>query len=204
MKRGGMLPSLLLLFFIPSLLFSKTGFILVNDGVMPPKQVEKMEQMGEELYSKTGVAAFVAAVAELNKTKPVDLIEDFKEKYPDYILLYFSMKPKAVNIFASKSAEKLIDIEQILSPLPWRGTIKPVMSPAFSKSESVKNEVALFNGYADIVDQAAESRGVKLESSIGSGSKDSFKFIRWIFYAILTLFFIQYIIYKVRSRRGES
>lgn len=204
-KKGGALPLLVtLLLFIPSLLFAKVDFVLKNDGVMPPKQVEKLEQMGSELYEKTGVPVFVAAVAELNSTRPVDIIEPLKHDFPDYILLYFSLKPTAVNIFATEKTEALIDIEQILSPLPWRGTIKPVMSPAFSKDQKVKNEVAIFNGYADIVDQVAQSKGVKLESSIGSGSKDSFKLIRWIFYAILALFLVQYIIFKVRSRRGES
>jgi len=202
-RRGTLLPSLFLL-FIPALLFAKIDFVIANDGVMPPKEVEKLEEMGSELYEKTGLPVFVAAVAELNATRPVDLLDKIKKSYPDYILLYFSLKPTAVNIFASENAKKLIDIDQILSPLPWRGTIKPVMSPAFSKKESVKNEVAIFNGYADIVDQAAHSKGVKLDSSIGSGSKDSFKLIRWIFYGILLFFLIQYIYTKVRKPRGES
>ncbi len=203
-KRGSLTLFAALLFFIPTLLFAKVDFVLKNDGIMPPKEVEKLEEMGSELYEKTGIPVFVAAVADLNETRPVDIIEPLKRTYRDYILLYFSIKPTAVNIFATENTEKLIDIDQILSPLPWRGTIKPVMSPAFSKDQSVKNEVAIFNGYADIVDQVAHSKGVKLESSIGSGSKDSFKLIRWIFYAILGLFFVQYIIYKVRSRRGGS
>ena len=204
-KKGGSLPLFAaLLFFLPSLLFAKVDFVLKNDGVMPQKEVEKLEEMGSELYRKSGVAVFVAAVAELNETKPVDIIEPLKQNYPDYILLYFSMKPTAVNIFASEKTKALIDIDQILSPLPWRGTIKPIMSPAFSKDQNVKNEVAIFNGYADIVDQVAASKGVKLESSIGSGSRDSFRVIRWIFYGILALFLIQYIIFKVRGRRGES
>ncbi|WP_456403844.1 TPM domain-containing protein [Hydrogenimonas sp.] len=171
---------------------------------MPPKEVQKLEEMGNELYEKTGIPVFVAAVAELNATKPVDLLEPIKANHTDYILLYFSAQPTAVNIFASQSAEKLIDIDQILSPLPWRGTIKPVMSPAFSKSDSVKFEVAIFNGYADIVDQVAQSKGVKLASSIGSGSKESFKIIRWIFYGILAFFLMQYIYTKTRKRRGKQ
>ncbi len=193
-----------LLFLFPSLLFAKLQLVLVNDGVMPPKEVEKINQMGNELYEKTNIPVFVAAVAELNATKPVDLLEPIKSRYSDYALLYFSKTPTAVNIFASDSVKKLMDIEQILSPLPWRGTIKPVMSPAFSKDESVKISVAILNGYADMVDQIAESKGVKLSSSIGSGSKDSFKLIRWIFYGILLFFLVQYIYTKIRRKSGEE
>jgi len=195
---------LLLLLFAPVLLFAKITLVLANDGIMPPKEVQKLEEMGGELYEKTGIPVFVAAVAELNATRPVDLLEPIRADHPDYILLYFSARPTAVNIFASKGAEKLIDIDQILSPLPWRGSIRPVMSPAFSKSESAKFEAAIFNGYADIVDQVAQSRGVTLASSIGSGSRESFQTIRWIFYGILLFFLIQYIFVKMRKRREKS
>ncbi len=202
--RGALLPSLLFTLLIPGLLFAKIDLVIANDAIMPPKEVDKLEEMGGELYEKTGIPVFVAAVAELNASRPVDFLNRIKEDHREYILLYFSINPTAVNIFASDGAKKLIDIEQILSPLPWRGTIKPIMSPAFSKDQDTKNEVAIFNGYADIVDQVAQSKGVKLESSIGSGSKDSFKVIRWIFYGILLFFLIQYILTKVRRVRGES
>jgi hypothetical protein len=76
------------------------------------------------------------------------------------------------------------------------------MSPAFSKSEEVKLEVAVLNGYADLVDQVAASKGVTLKSSIGSGSKESFLIVRWIFYGILLFILIQYLYYRKRKRRG--
>ncbi|WP_456380838.1 hypothetical protein [Hydrogenimonas sp.] len=195
-------------FFVAILVFplhmsAQTKFILANDGIMPPKEVEKMEQMGSELYRKTRVPVFVAAVEELNASKPAKFLEPLKREYSTYILLYFSVKPTAVNIFASEDAKNLIDIDQILSPLPWKGTIKPVMSPAFSKSESVKYEVALFNGYADIVDQVAESKGVNLTTSVGSGSKTSFQIVRTIFYAILAFVILQFIMVK-RGKRGSE
>ncbi len=195
-------PFALLLISTPLLLFAQNRFILVNDGIMPPKEVKKIEQMGQELYEKTKIPVFVAAVADLNKTRPVDLLENIKKDYPTYILLYFSTKPMAVNIFASDDARKLIDIDQILSPLPWRGTIRPVMSPAFSKNENVKYEVALFNGYADIVDQIAQSMGVELESSVGSKSRTTFQIVRAIFYTIFAFVLLQFII-KRKKRAKE-
>lgn len=183
----------------PVLLFAQINIVLNNDGIMPPKEVKKIEQMGIELYKKTKVPVFIAAVKELNTTKPIDLINSIKQNYSTYILLYFSAKPTAVNIFASEDAQKLIDIDQILSPLPWRGTIRPVMSPAFSKNENVKLEVALFNGYADIVDQVADSKGIELTSSVGSESRSSFQIVRTIFYAILAFVILQFIFKRKKN-----
>jgi hypothetical protein len=185
--------------FSPALLFAKVELVLVNDGVMPPKEVKKIEQMGNELYEKTNVPVFVAVVGDLNRSKPIDLINEIKKNYSTYILLFMSVKPTSVNIFASDDAKRLIDIDQILSPLPWRGTIRPVMSPAFSKNANVKQEVAIFNGYADIVDQVAESKQIKLLSSIGSESRTSFQFVRTIFYLILL-----FVIFKFISKRKKN
>ena len=196
-------PFFLLILFTPLFASEQIKFILANDGIMPPKEVQKIEQMGSELYEKTHVPVFVAAVADLNASKPAKFLDAVRQAHKTYILLYFSVKPTAVNIFASEDAKKLIDIDQILSPLPWRGTIKPVMSPAFSKSESVKYEVALFNGYADIVDQVAASKGVNLTTSVGSGSKTSFQIVRTIFYAILAFVILQFIMAK-RGKRGTG
>ena len=188
--------------FFPTLIFAEPKFVLSNPGVMPPKEVEKIEQMGRELFEKTNVAVYVAVVEDLNETKPVDFIKRVETSTPDYLLLFFSLKPPAVNIFGSKNAKRLVDIDEILSPLPWRGSIRPVMSPAFSKSDSAKQEVAILNGYAEIVDQAARSKGVKLESSIGSEGRTTFQWIRTLFYAILLLFVIQYLWYR-RKNRGN-
>ncbi|NPA28752.1 MAG: hypothetical protein GXO33_01045 [Epsilonproteobacteria bacterium] len=205
-KFAGVLraPLFLWIFFAFALTLDAKGFepILRNDGIMPPKEVAKLDQMGRELYDKTGVAVFVAAVSELNATRPIDLIEQIKARYPDYLLLYFSKKPTTVNIFATPATRQLADIEQILSPLPWRGTIKPVMSPAFSKDEGVKLEVAILNGYADLVDQVAASKGVVLKSSIGSGSKKSFLFVRWIFYVMLAVVILQFIRRKAKNHEA--
>ena len=205
-KGGGLRPalaSILFALFFPFLLSAEPRFVLSNPGILPPKEVEKIEQMGEELYRKSKVAVYVAVVEDLNRTKPMDLIRTVEKSTPDYLLLFFSLNPPAVNIFGSERAKKLVDIDQILSPLPWRGTIRPIMSPAFSKSESTKREVAVFNGYADIVDQVAESRGIKLESSIGSEGRTTFQFVRMLFYAILLMFFVQYIWYR-RKKRGSN
>jgi len=192
-------PLFALVLVSPVLLFAQINIVLNNDGIMPPKEVKKIEEMGIELYKKTKVPVFVAAVKELNTTKPIDLINSIKQNYSTYILLYFSVKPTAVNIFTSNDAKKLIDIDQILSPLPWRGTIRPVMSPAFSKSDSVKQEVAIFNGYTDIVDQVAESKGIELTSSVGSESRSSFQIVRTIFYAILAFVILQFIFKRKKN-----
>jgi len=198
LKRA-LCPLFALVLISPVFLFANINLVLVNDSIMPSKEVKKIEEMGVELYEKTKVPVFVAAVKELNTTKPIDLINSIKQNHSTYILLYFSVKPTAVNIFASDDAKKMIDIDQILSPLPWRGTIRPVMSPAFSKNDSVKQEVAIFNGYADIVDQVAESRGIKLTSSIGNESRSSFQIVRTIFYAILAFVILQFIFKRKKN-----
>jgi hypothetical protein len=201
--RQGALMAPLFLWLLIAPLRGATAFdpILANAGVMPPKEVSKIREMGKELYEKTRIPVYVAIVEDLNKTRPVDLIGPIAQRDRDYILIYFSLHPKAVNIFASDRAKTMIDIDQILSPLPWRGTIRPVMSPGMGKDEKIKHEAAVLNGYADVVDQVASHEGVELKSSIGSGNKTTFKYFRWLIYGIFAAVLFQFIFYK-RKRDG--
>ena len=82
------------------LLSAQIDLILKNDGIMPEKEVKKILEMGRELYEKTKIPVFVAAVEKLDENKPVDLLERIKKDHKSYILLYFSINPTAVNIFA--------------------------------------------------------------------------------------------------------
>ena len=204
-RSGVAAPLLLFLWLVGAAANAGDSFapVVANDGIMPEKEVVKLTEMGAELYEKTGVPVFVAAVDNLKKSPPVDFIEGIKASHPTYILLYFSLHPTTVNIFAAPGAEKLADFDQILSPLPWRGTIRPVMSPVFSKDKSAKLEVAILNGYADLVDQVAASKGVSLKSSIGSESKTSFLIVRWIFYGTLLFLILQFFYIRyIRKSRG--
>jgi len=174
----------------------EASFVIKNDDILPQKTVSKIDEMGEELKAKTGVGVYLAAVNDKNETS----IKVFEEKLSaklkkPYILLTILLGSKKVDIVNSSDMEGKFDKEQILSPLPWSGSILPLITSR-SKDFKAAVEAALLNGYADIVDQIASSYNVSLDSSIGSQNKTTYNIIKFIFYGTIILIFFNFLYYR--------
>jgi hypothetical protein len=181
----------LLLLFTP--LIAAKNFILVNDDILPTKTVNKINEIGNELFEKTGVSLYLVAT----KKMPTKTIREYemmvaKELKPPFILLAFALQDHKVDIYNSPDVASKFDKEQVLSPFPWSGTIIPLLE-SHSKNPKAAVEAALLNGYADIAEQVATSYGVKLKSGIGSTNKNIYFGLRILFYGILALIFFNFL-----------
>ncbi len=181
------------LLLLATLLFAAQNFILKNDGILPQKTIQKINEIGNELYQKTGVALYLVAIEKM----PTKRIREYEEHIaknlkPPYILLTFALKDHKVDIVNSADVASRFDKEQVLSPFPWSGTIIPLLE-SHSKNPKAAVEAALLNGYADIAEQVASSFGVKLKSGIGNTNKNIYFGLRLLFYGILALIFINFI-----------
>ena len=95
------------------------------------------------------------------------------------------------------SNPNLLDKDAVLSPMPNTGTILPLLA---SKRDDIYN-AALLNGFADIAERIALSKGVELQSAIGSSNKTTLTWIRYPLYGFL-LFAI--IVFVTKSLRKKS
>ena len=177
--------------------------------------------MGKELFEKTGIALRLVILKELDHNQTIvqyekELIHTFNEPT---ILLTFSEMDKKVDILARpESLYKHFDKKQVLSPTAseiqafflavyfsktWEefkdnafnygGTIIPILAEK-AKGEDImkKYSVALFNGYADIAEQVAKSKNVKLDSAIGNSNKYLVDTMKFIFYAMVLYGVVMY------------
>ncbi|MDR0408495.1 MAG: hypothetical protein LBH45_06250 [Campylobacteraceae bacterium] len=185
------------LFFIPFLLQAQNYVINNEDGIIGQKAVDKINEMGEELFAKDDVSVYVS----LNKTagnisakEYTDLLTD-KLKSP-YVLLIMLTEDKIIDIISSsEDMEKRFNKSQVLSPVPYHGTIKPLLAV---KKDLDNFSAAILNGYADIVEQIAKSDNLKLESAIGDTNRDTLDYVRIIIYSIFVAVFFIYIYKKIR------
>ena len=122
------------------------------------------------------------------------------------------------------SLYKYFDKEQILSPvsspvqafvicllnmdfsdMSSGGTILPLLAQKAKKGEVLgKYSGSMFNGYADIAEQVAESKGIVLENAIGSANQTSIFVVKVIFYGIILIALFVYIKRKLFYRRKQS
>lgn len=166
-----------LLFLLSTL---EASVLFVNEEVVGEKSRPKIEALGKELYEKSGILTGVVALESLSgKTKE----EYFKELNltPPFAIIFLTKKEHQVDILASSDVLKLFDKDAILSPLPWRGTILPILSSKKGDYFSA----AMLNGYADLVEQIAQSKNIELKEAVGSSNKKTFGLLKIIFYGVI-------------------
>jgi hypothetical protein len=195
----------LLLIIFPINSFS-SGLILENDGLILDKATKKMQEMGRELYQKSGVTTVIVAKQSMSRDEFLALknryMRDLKKKYVIWLFSKATDNSTLVGlnkIFTSSDLKDRLNIDSILGSLFTRGSFTSVYVVHNSKVDPTS--AAFLNGYADMVDMLASSYNIELDSSIGSQSKTSIDIIRSIFYIIVILAMVVLVRNKFRYKK---
>ena len=193
-----------------------------------------INKLGKELFDKTGIKLRLVSIKKFDGYKRIldyekDLIKEFSEPT---ILLTFSELDKKVDIYANdKSLYKYFDRNQVLSPAAspmqafaiavtnatsfdtfmamlsdYGGTILPLIGLKAKEETLGKYSAALYNGYADIAEQVAKSKGYSLENEAGNTNKLAILALKIFFYGFILYAIIQYlrrVVYR-RKHKNES
>ena len=187
---------LCLISFLPVLVFAKD--FVVYDDILEEKTAQKIEEMGQELFAKSGVKVILIAKKSGNENILAYEQNFAKDLTPPYALLTLFQAEQKVDVYASSGLEKEFDRESLLSPLPWKGTIIPLLT---SKKKEVGVSPALLNGYAELVEEIAKYRNIELESAIGSANKTTINIVRVVLYSFMAIV-VMLIIYRRMKSRG--
>ena len=217
-SRG--LAALIFIAFFQNILVADE-YLYKDEVIHNPKFTKDVNKLGSELYSKTGVSLRLVCIKEFKPFDNIleyekNLIQEFKEPT---ILLTFSELDKKVDILVNDtSLYKYFDREQVLSPAAspfqalaiavtssssfdnfiahitnYGGTILPLIGLRTKKYEILgMYSAALYNGYSDISEQVAQSKGVTLKNAAGNTNKNFLFIIKIIFYGTILLAIIQY------------
>ncbi len=183
--------ALLVLFLFTVTLQAKR--FVYNDGVILNKTETKIEEMANELYDKTGISAYLLTKRKLEGKGIIEYEKEFsKNVKAPFAILTIVLNEQKVDIYNSPDLDNSFDKEAILSPYPWKGSIIPLLT---GKKKNISISAAMLNGYADMVEQLANSKDVKLKSGIGSTNRDmifSLKFSMYLFlFVVIGWYFIR-------------
>lgn len=215
----GLAALILTFFFITSL---HAEFLYKDEVVNNPAFAEQINKIGAELKEKTGVSLYLVMIRDLDENQSVvdyekQLNAELKE--PAVIMTFVELKQQIDILARPTSLYKDFNKNQVLSPNAtfigsvvsavmfaknWDeakelisnrgGTILPILAERAKGAEIVqKYSVAMYNGYADVAEQIAASRGVTLSTSAGSGSKNFIDILRVVFYGIILWAILVYI-----------
>ncbi len=183
---------LIFIFLLSQSLALGANFVINNDEILSQKVSVKLNEIGSELYAKSGINLVVGVY------KDGELETLFKEQNlsSPYVFLLLIKDKKKVEIFADTNTSKLFNKEQILSVNPESGTIIPIL---VSKNGKDVYNAAILNGYADIAEQIASSLNLQLESSVGNSNKTTLNFLRFFIYGLVAFFIIVIFYKKVKN-----
>jgi len=226
----GLLALILTLFFNSSLV---AQYLYKDELIFNPAFNVEIEKLGEELYQKTGISLRLVMLKKLPDSKNIVEYEEelLREFNIPTILLTFSEVDSKVDILANEtSLYNYFDRKQILSPVAspvqafiialfysdsfamfketlgdYGGTIIPLLAQKAKDGELLgKYSGSMFNGYADIADQIATSKGIVLENSVGSANQQSIFVVKVLFYGFVLYGIFMYIKRKLYLRKQKN
>lgn len=186
--------SLFLLSFFLLSAFAKPE--LLNEKVIFESANIKISDMINELYSKTGISVVVHAKEKLPDGNIINYEKNISTTLQKpYVLVVFAAKEQKVDILVSDELKNVIDKNKILNSY-----MIPILGAEDKNSIEAKYSAALLNGVGEITDEIAESKGIKLASSIGSESRNFIEGLRVVFYGIIfgAIAIYAYMVYKRR------
>lgn len=195
----------LLLFLYSNL--SAAQFILNDDKLIDDRAKEKINQIGDEVKSKLGVNIYIYAKSNLGldeniKTKEkIEFIRNNENQLVStleqpYVLLTIAVEETHVNLLFSDSLKDVLDKNDILD-----GYVVPLLASNDKNTLFAKVSAATLNGYAAIADKIADSKDMKLESSIGNAGKVSSTIWRVVMYTLIVLGLLAYTYAILRKRK---
>ena len=183
---------LIFIFLLSQSLALGANFVINNDEILSQKVSVKLNEIGSELYAKSGIN-LVVGVYKDGALEALFKEQNFSSPYAFLLLI---KDKKKVEIFADSNTSKLFNKEQILSVNPESGTIIPIL---VSKNGKDVYNAAILNGYADIAEQIASSLNLQLESSVGNSNKTTLNFLRFFIYGLVAFFIIVIFYKKVKN-----
>lgn len=200
MRRVFILCAIIFSFFTCNALAA--SYVIINDGTVSSKVSTKIDEMGNELFGKSGISVYVAVPKSLESKTTTqyakNLVDEQQLKAP-YVLFILAKNDTQVDILYSNGLEKNFDKEAVLSPFPWSGTVLPLLA---QKKEKDKYNAAILNGYADIVEQIAASKNIKLQSAIGNTNKEIYWVLQIVILGFLIFIFGVYLYRRLKKSNG--
>lgn len=195
----------LLLFLSTNIYASK--FVLNDGRIIDHRAIEKIEQIGTESQNKLGVNIYVNALESLGLKEDISTkdkikyIKEYESKLSEnlvkpYVLLTISLEDTHVNLIVSSELEKVINKNEILNDY-----VVPLLASKDKNSLFAKASAAVLNGYAAIADIIADSKNVKLESSIGNSGKVAGTIWKVFMYTLIVVGLLLYTFAVLRQKK---
>ena len=185
-------------------------YILTHDGLIDERAQEKILEIGDETKEKLGVNLYIdikenngidlnekrEVRIELMKAKEQELLQNVQKPY---VILAISVDQLYSNILYSEDLTDIIDKDDILD-----NYVIPLLASKDKNSLFAKTSAATLNGFAQMADSIASSKGVELVSSIGSEGKTAGSIWKVFMYSLVVIGLFSYVVIILREKKYKK
>lgn len=159
----------LLVVLLP-LLLNASSFVL-KDELLKPQASALIDTMAGELLEKTGMHGYVVATNEPfpRGKSMVEYLEKFEHNLSKpYIVFIFAPHDERVGIIPSND-----EVKNLYDPKSVKNAAIGVVATHDSNSLEDKYNIAIVQGFSELADQVAASKGMKLETTIPNETQNT-------------------------------
>jgi len=202
--------AILLAFLLPILLNATSSFVLKDDS-LKPEATEMIDKIGNELFTKTRVNAYVLATDE---AFPVGFnLVKYSKNFQDKMNVPFVLYIFAPNALITEKAEStgrvgLIASSEDVKTLYDYDEVKnaglDIIAVKDKNSISDKHNIGVLQAYSELADQIAESKNIDMTTTIPNDTRTLISIIRFILIIGLVLVTWIYVVHPILYRRKKN
>ena len=186
---------------------------ILKDDLLKPEASKLIEQMGNELFSKTGINEYVVATNE-NFPERFNLVA-YSKKYEGnvskpYVMLIFAPNAVITQASGQKGRVALIPSSDALRKLYNKSdVIDATIDVVASEDKNTKEDkfnIGIVQGFSELADQIAASKNVKMTTTLPNETRTIIGYIKILVYigAILVLWIFILRPIWVRIKNGKQ
>ncbi|GIU01390.1 hypothetical protein TSL6_18960 [Sulfurovum sp. TSL6] len=146
---------------------------ILKDDILKIEASQRINEMGDELFSKTGINGYVIAT---NEHFPVGFnLVEYSKKYEaqmskPYVLFIFAPQARITDQTETKGRVGLIpssdDLRSLYDYDDVRDAAVDIVSTKDSNSDEDKHNIGVIQAFSELAEGIAQSKGVKLATTI--------------------------------------
>ena len=186
---------------------------ILKDDLLKPEAAKLIEQMGNELFSKTGMNEYVVATNE-NFPERFNLVA-YSKKYEanlskPYVMLIFAPNALITKKSDQKGRVALIPSSREVAELYNKSDVMDatidVVATKDKNSKEDKFNIGIVQGFSELADQIATSKNVKLKTTLPNDTRTIIGYIKILVYfgALLVLWIFILRPIWVRIKNGKK
>ena len=186
---------------------------ILKDDLLKPEAAKLIEQIGNELFSKTGMNEYVVATNE-NFPERFNLVA-YSKKYEanlskPYVMLIFAPNALITKKSDQKGRVALIPSSREVAELYNKSDVMDatidVVATKDKNSKEDKFNIGIVQGFSELADQIATSKNVKLKTTLPNDTRTIIGYIKILVYfgALLVLWIFILRPIWVRIKNGKK